>query len=121
MRIRAFWVLIFLFSPPAEALDGKLQSFIQMCKSDLKSENADNRAIKRLNVDAAGLCVCVGVTLDQIVSDQEAMAMAGKPRSPAFLLKAKASRNYCVNLLVSEKEQSNEQPLPLGSIATSSD
>jgi len=84
----------------ASAMSGKVSSFVGMCKADLKKDTADNRAIRNMKVDPTGLCVCVAVVLDRIVSDAEMIALSGKPLSKEFLAKVTATQNYCVVLLV---------------------
>jgi len=84
----------------ASAMSGKISSFVGMCKSDLKKDTVDNRAIRNMKVDPTGLCVCVVVVLDSIVSDAEMMALSGKPLPKEFINKVAATQNYCVVLLV---------------------
>lgn len=88
---------------PTLAADGKISAFVGMCKSDLKKDLRAGQAIHDMKIDPAGLCVCVAVLLDRIVSDAEILRMAGKPLPEDFLLKAKATRNYCTILIVDAK------------------
>jgi hypothetical protein len=77
-------------------MSGKVSSFVGMCKSDLKKDTVDNRTIHKMNVDPTGLCVCVAVVLDRIVSEAEMLALSGKPLPKDFLDKVTATQNCCV-------------------------
>jgi hypothetical protein len=110
--MRAVFILASLLciASPVMAATGKLSAFVEMCKSDLKKDTRDNKAIRDMKIDPAGLCVCVAVVLDRIVSDGELVALAGKPLPSDFLSKAEAARNYCTILIVDAAGSFNSKP-----------
>jgi hypothetical protein len=86
-------VVSLLLSTPATA--EKLTAFIDMCKTEVKGDVKDKLGLRLSNIDHTGFCVCVGLSLDRMVSDKEIVALAGKPLSEDFVDKLEAAEGLC--------------------------
>jgi hypothetical protein len=76
--------------------------------------------LRDLKIDPAGFCVCVGLTLDRYISDDEVMALAGKPLTKDFLEKYEVTQGMCRVLMIDAADASPAPRYTLGSSLASS-
>lgn len=89
---------LLVYTPAAG--DSVVPAFIDMCKTEVKGDVKDKLGLRSLKIDPAGFCVCVALSLDRIVSDNELAALVGKPLPEAFLTKLEMAEGLCAVLIV---------------------
>ena len=105
MRLIIIAAVALLASGPAAGDDGSVTTaFIDMCKMEVKADLTDKLELRSYKIDPAGFCVCVAQSLNQVVSDDEVIALdgkgAGKPLPEAFLTKLKMAQALCRALMI---------------------